>query len=128
MLKELVSEITEDSRLFEAFLYFDSKVIENILEKNTQQKYSFNDVFGQKIEVIQHKYITEYGLSLMTVDEIKEHLIDLIPEIIIQIDTNINLRALYESKTNIMVINEFKLFCNFIKKMKKNLNFHQIII
>ena len=116
MLKELVSEITEDSRLFEAFLYFDSKVIENILEKNTQQKYSFNDVFGQKIEVTQHKYITEYGLSLMTVDEIKEHLIDLIPEIIIQIDTNINLRALYEAKTNIMVINEFKLFCNFIKK------------
>jgi hypothetical protein len=116
MLKELVSEITEDSRLFETFLYFDSKVIENILEKNTQQKYSFNDVFGQKIEVTQHKYITEYGLSLMTVDEIKEHLIDLIPEIIIQIDTNINLRALYEAKTNIMVINEFKLFCNFIKK------------
>lgn len=116
MLKELVSEITEDSRLFEAFLYFDSKVIENILEKNTQQKYSFNDVFGQKIEVTQHKYITEYGLSLMTVDEIKEHLIDLIPEIIIQIDTNINLKALYEAKTNIMVINEFKLFCNFINK------------
>ena len=116
MLKELVSEITEESRIFEAFLYFDSKVIENILEKNTQQKYSYDDAFGRKVEIKQTKYITEYGLSLMTVDEIKEHLIDLIPEIIIQIDTNVNINALYEAKTNLMVINEFKLFGNFSEK------------
>ena len=116
MLKELVSEITEESRLFEAFLYFDSKVIENILTKNTQQKYSYNDFFGRKVEIKQAKYITEYGLSLMTVDEIKRHLIDLIPEIIIQIDTNVNIYALYEEKTNLMVINEFKLFGDHLEK------------
>jgi len=30
-LKKLSSELTEDSRLFEAFIYFDSKIIQNIL-------------------------------------------------------------------------------------------------
>ena len=110
MLKKLISEITEESRLFEAFMYFDSKVIENILNKNMQKDYEFRNIFGQKIEVKQPEYITEYGMSLMTVGEIKQHMLDLLPAIIVKIDTNINMRALYEDKTKIMVINELQMF------------------
>ena len=110
MLTKLISELTEESRLFEAFMYFDSKVIENILIKNNQKNYELENIYGQKIEIQQPEYITEYGMTLMTVDEIKQHLLDLLPTIIIQIDTTMNMRALYEEKTKIMVINELKMF------------------
>lgn len=110
MLMNIISELNEDSRLFEAFMYFDNKVIQNILEINTQKKYIYNDIFGRSIEVEQPKFITEYGMSLMTVEEIKKHLLDLLPEIIIRVETNIGMRALFENTTNIMIINELKMF------------------
>ena len=121
MLKKLISELTEESRLFEAFMYFDSKVIENILIKNNQKNYEFENIYGEKIEIQQPEYITEYGMSLMTVDEIKEHLLDLLPTIIIQIDTTINLRALYEEKTKIMIINELKMFGDLFTENEKDI-------
>lgn len=54
--------------------------------------------------------MTEYEMSLMTVQEIKQHLLDLLPTIIVKIDMNINMRALYEDKTKIMIINELQMF------------------
>lgn len=116
MLKNIISEITEESRLFEAFMYFDSEIIHNILEKNTQKEYKYVNIFGQEVEVKQPEYITEYGMSLMTVEEIKKHLLDLLPTIIVQIDSNINLRALFENKTKVMTVNEYQMFGNFIDK------------
>ena len=110
MLKKLISELTEESRLLEAFIYFDSKIIQNILQKNTQEEFSYQDAFDLKTKVEQPQFITEYGFNLMTVDEIKQHLLSLLPSVIIKIDTNINLRALYEDRTKIMVINELKMF------------------
>ena len=120
MLKKLISDLTEESRLFEAFMYFDSKVIENILTKNEQKYYEYINVFGEKIEFQQPKFITEYGMSLMTVKEIKHHLLDLLPSIIVQIDTNINLRALYENKTKIMIINEIGMIGDFFTQNENN--------
>ena len=115
MLQKLISEITEDSRLFEAFMYLDSDIIQNILMKNTQAEYNFVNIFGQKTIINQPEYITEYGISLMTVEEIKEHLTNLLPSIIIKIDSNINIRALYEKKTGQMIINELKMFGSYIE-------------
>ena len=112
LLKDIISGLSEESTLFEAFLYFDSEVIENLLSENTQKNYTYKDTFGQKVQVIQPEFMTEYGISLMTVSEIKSHLEDLLPTIIIQIDTNINMRALYENKTKMMIINEYKMFSN----------------
>ena len=112
LLKDIISGLSEESRLFEAFLYFDSEVIENLLSENTQKNYTYKDTFGQKVQVIQPEFMTEYGISLMTVSEIKSHLEDLLPTIIIQIDTNINMRALYENQTKMMIINEYKMFSN----------------
>ena len=121
MLTKLISELTEESRLFEAFMYFDSKIIENLLIKNNQKNYEFENIYGEKIEIQQPEYITEYGMSLMTVDEIKQHLLDLLPTIIIQIDTTINLRALYEEKTKIMIINELKMFGDLFTENEKDI-------
>ena len=119
MLKKLISEITEDSRLFEAFMYFDSDIIQNILMKNSQAEYDYINIFGRKTKLNQPEYITEYGMSLMTEKEIKEHLTNLLPSIIIKIDSNINMRALYEKKTGQMIINEFQMFGTFIKENEK---------
>jgi len=55
----------------------------------------------------------------MTVQEIKQHLLCLLPNIIVQIDTNIDLKALYEDKTSTMIINEFGMFGDFLKVTKK---------
>ena len=110
MLKKLISEITEDSRLFEAFLYFDCDIIENILMKNTQTEYNFQNIFGKITQVRQPEYLTEYGMSLMTVKEIKGHLLALLPSIIIKVDNNLNMRALYVKKTKLMIINELQIF------------------
>ena len=121
MLKKLISELTEESRLLEAFIYFDSKIIQNILQKNTQKEFSYQDAFDLKTTVEQPKFITEYGFNLMTVDEIKQHLLSLLPSVIIKIDTNINLRALYEDKTNIMVINEFRMFGSFFERNEEGI-------
>lgn len=110
MLKNIITEITEDSRLFEAFLYFDSQVIQNILLKNTEKDCNYIDKFGKNIQVKQPEFVTEYGMSLMTVEEIKQHLLNLLPTIIIRIDSNISIRALYEKKTKLMVFNELQMF------------------
>ena len=119
MLKKLISEITEDSRLFEAFMYFDSDIIQNILMKNSQAEYDYINIFGRKTKLNQPEYITEYGMSLMTEKEIKEHLTNLLPSIIIKIDSNINMRALYEKKTGQMIINELQMFGTIIKENEK---------
>ena len=122
MLQNIISDITEESRLFEAFMYFDSHIVQNILIKNTQANYVYQDFFGQNIETNQTEYITEYGMSLMTVNEIKSHLMNLIPSIIIRIDSTLNLRGLYEKKTKMMVINEYQIFGALTISDKLNIN------
>ena len=122
MLQNIISDITEESRLFEAFMYFDSHIVQNILIKNTQTNYVYQDFFGQNIETNQTEYITEYGMSLMTVNEVKSHLMNLIPSIIIRIDSTLNLRGLYEKKTKMMVINEYQIFGALTDSDKLNIN------
>lgn len=119
MLQNIISNITEESRLFEAFMYFDSHIIQNILIRNTQINYVYEDIFGQNIEVTEPEYITEYGMSLMTLNEIKSHLMDLMPSLIVKIDSTMNLRGLFEKKTKMMVINEYKMFHTITESDKK---------
>ena len=102
--------MTEESRLFEAFLYFDSKVIENILIKNIQDNYIYINKFGKNIRVEKTEFITEYGMTMMSLKEIQNHLLNLLPTIIIRIESSIKLRALFDRKSKLMVINEQKMF------------------
>jgi hypothetical protein len=122
MLQNIISNITEESRLFEAFMYFDSHIIQNILIRNTQINYVYEDIFGQNIEVTEPEYITEYGMSLMTLNEIKSHLMDLMPSLIVKIDSTMNLRGLFEKKTKMMVINEYQMFDTLTEDDKIKLN------
>ena len=115
LLKKIISNLTEDSRLFEAFLYFDSIVIENVLIKNTESNYKYKDSFGKICKVEQPKFLTEYGISLMKVEEIKKHLMSLLPSVIIIFGTNTKIRALFQPNTNMMAINEYCLFNNYGK-------------
>ena len=121
LLKKIIFELTEDSRLFEALIYVNSEVIENILVENKERKYSYQNLFGKKENIDLLIYITEYGINLMTVDEIKAHLLELLPTVIIQIDTNINMRSLFESETKMMVINEYIMFNNLCKINEKTI-------
>ena len=111
----MISDLTEDLRLFEAFLYFDSNVIENILVKNTQPNYQYKDSFGKICNVEQPEFLTEYGISLMKVEEIKKHLMSLLSSLIIIIGTDTKIKALFQPKTNMMAINEYFLFNNYGK-------------
>ena len=110
LLTKIINEMTEESRLFEAFLYFDSKVIENILIKNIQDNYTYINKFGKNIRVEKTDFITEYGMTMMSLREIQNHLLNLLPTIIIRIESSIKLRALFDRKSKLMVINEQKMF------------------
>ena len=110
LLTKIINEMTEESRLFEAFLYFDSKVIENILIKNIQDNYIYINKFGKNIRVEKTDFITEYGMTMMSLREIQNHLLNLLPTIIIRIESSIKLRALFDRKSKLMVINEQKMF------------------
>ena len=109
-VKQIIENLNEDSRLFEIFLYLDSHVIENLLEKNDILKEEFIDNYGKK-KIIEYKeHPTEYGINMSTVDEVKNHLNKLMPKYIIRLNTEMKFNATYDDKTKIMFINEKKLF------------------
>ena len=119
LINDIIDNLNEDSRLFEAFLYFNSGTINNLLEKNEKKiKYNTSNNFGETIYSELEEYITEFGLSLLNLDQIKKHLKNLIPKLIIRVETNVKFRAFYDDKTNIMIINESTLF----KESIENLN------
>ena len=106
LITDIINNINEDSRLFEAFLYFNSGSIENYLEKNKEKTYYINNAFDEEVECKLEKYKTEYDISLLNVEQIKSHLKNLRPKLIIRIGVKGTFRAYYDQNTNIMVINE----------------------
>ena len=122
LLKDIISKIDEDSRLFEAFLYFDSGIIQNYLEKENNKEFIYKDVFGQYVNYKYEDFRTEYGLSILNANEIKDHLLNLLPKSIIRLESNIKFRAYYESRTKIMIINELIMFKKSILTLDKIYN------
>lgn len=122
LLKDIISKIDEDSRLFEAFLYFDSGIIQNYLEKENNKEFIYKDVFGQYVNYKYEDFRTEYGLSILNANEIKDHLLNLLPKSIIRLESNIKFRAYYESRTKIMIINELIMFKKSILALDKIYN------
>jgi hypothetical protein len=109
-VKEIISNLNEDSRLFEIFLYLDSNAIENLLEKNEVFSENFKDNYGRKKTIEYKKHPTEYGTNMSTVDEVKNHLCKLLPKYIVRTNTDMKFNASYDDKSKIMIINEKKLF------------------
>jgi len=117
LVKKIIDNLEENSRLFEAFLCFDSGTIENYLEKIQETNYYYKDSLNQKKKVKSRKYKSEFGLSLLNVNQVKSHLKKLIPKLIIRIESNIKFRAYYEQTTNIMIINELIMFQQTIESL-----------
>ena len=109
-VKEIISNLSEDSRLFEIFLYLDSNAIENLLETNEVLFEYFKDNYGRKKTIEYKKHPTEYGTNMSTVDEVKNHLCKLLPKYIVRTNTDMKFNASYDDKSKIMIINEKKLF------------------
>ena len=120
LLKNIIENLTEDSRLFEPFLYFDSGTIINYLEKDEFNNVNYENIFGEIEEKKKDEFISEYGLTLMNINSIKKHLIQLMPNVIIRIAVDIDFNAYYEKTTGVMVINELILFGHNVSEMDKN--------
>ena len=73
-VKELIKNLKEESRLFEVFLYLDSNVIENLLEKNNILMEHLINIYGEKRKIEYKNHPTEYGINMLNVEEVKNHL------------------------------------------------------
>ena len=110
-LKKVIMNLEENSLLFEILLNFDSEVISNLLEENDEIKIiNYIDIYGNIRNIDYKKNVTEYGMNLLNIKEIRQHLLQLIPKFIVRINTDLKFRADYMNKGNIMSINEKILF------------------
>lgn len=110
-LKNIIMNLEEISLLFELLLSFDCEVISNLLEENKEIKaIEYTDIYGDVRNIIYEKNPTEYGMNLLNIQEIKEHLLQLMPRFIVRLNTDLRFRADYLNKGNIMTINEKILF------------------
>lgn len=117
LLNNIFSNLDEDSRLFEPFLLFDSGTIINNLEKNQKIEYSSKNCFGEVTDGAIEEFKTEFSVSLLNVNQVKKHLMKLIPKLIIRIQSPIKFRAYYDKNVNIMIINEEIMFRRTLEMM-----------
>ena len=104
-IKNIIENIKENSRLFEAFLYLDSDIIENILINQKEEKIILNER-----TIKGGKHPNELGINMLNVNEVKAHLLNLLPKYIIRISTEMKFNAYYDQFSKIMLINENQLF------------------
>ena len=130
-IKKIIIELKEESRLFEIILYLDSEIIKNLLIKNDKSSIYHEDIYNTKIIKRNEENPTEYGLNMLNIDEIKNHLYNLIPKFIIRIETDMKFYANYDPKTKIMSINEKRLLkrkSNILDiEFKNNNNEHYVL-
>jgi hypothetical protein len=117
-IKKIIINLKEESRLFEAFLYLDSEVIKNLLINIERDNEEITDIYGDTKIIEFCENPTEYGINMINIDEVKSHLLKLIPKYIIRIDSGMNFNADFEPNSKIMTLNERRLF----NKSSKGLN------
>lgn len=110
LLNNIIDNLDENSRLFEVFLYINSGTIQNYLEKNEKIEYYWKNIFDEKKKIQTGNYRTEFGLSILNINQVKSHLKQLIPKLIIRLETTVKFRAYFDNETNIMIINEKAMF------------------
>lgn len=108
-IKDMIINLKEESRLFEILLYLDSDVIENLLINREETTVELIDKFGNNIQIKCGENPTEYGINMANVDEVRNHLLKLLPKYIVRIDTEMKFNANYDQKTKIMTLNEKRL-------------------
>ena len=130
-IRNIIEKLEEKSRLFEIFLYLDSDKFENILINNIQHIETIKDHLGQGRIIEYNKNPTEYGINMLNIDEVKTHLLNLIPKYIIRICTEMKFNATYDQESKIMFLNEqqlFKVSSDRLSKFFKNKNVNKIYV
>lgn len=117
LLNNIILHLDENSRLFEPFLYFDSGILQNYLEKNQKIHYFSKNCFGEITEAAFEEFKTEFSVSLLNINQVKTHLLKLVPKLIIRLQSPIKFRACYDKYANIMVINEQIMFGEKLEMM-----------
>ena len=97
-LKEVASKLDEKSCLFHLLMQYNSGISDDITLLGENNKGNAED--------------TKYEISLLTVDEIKNHLKDILPDFIIRYTCNNDKNAFYSSLNDLIFINEKKTFDN----------------
>lgn len=105
-VKKIINNLTEESRLFEIFLYLDSDVIQNILIPQIAHESNILNPYGKYKNIKYNKNPTEYGVNMANIKEIKKHLINLLPKYIIRINCDFKINASYDVSAKIMCLNE----------------------
>ena len=118
-IKNIIINLKEESRLFEAFLYLDSDVIKNLLINIQRKNEEITDIYGDTKIIELSENPTEYGINMINIDEVRNHLLKLIPKYIIRIDTRMNFNADLDPNSKIMTLNERRLFNKGSKGLKK---------
>ena len=109
-IKEIINNLTEESRLFEFFLYLDSDVLENVVIPQKAHEDNILNPYGENKIINYNKHPTEYGVNMANIKEIKEHLINVLPKYIIRINYDFKINASYDYCSKIMCLNEKHLF------------------
>ena len=111
-LKDLANNLNEDSCLFDLLMQYNSGISDDI------------NLFNQKRKTIRGAENTKFELSMLTVNEIKNHLKDILPNFILRYTCDDDTNGFYSSLNNLIFINEKKSFKeNFISDFDDDLNY-----
>ncbi len=105
---EIIKNLSEKSRLFYIFLQINSKA-SNILYSN--KIYNNNN---------NNESISNYLISMLSLEQVKKHILKIFPKYIIRYYRNKKERAILHLKTNLVGINEKHLFKQNLEKNEKN--------
>ena len=105
---EIIKNLSEESRLFYIFLQINSKA-SNILYSN--KIYNNNN---------NNESISNYLISMLSLEQVKKHILKIFPKYIIRYYRNKKERAILHLKTNLVGINEKHLFKQNLEKNEKN--------
>ena len=98
-LKKIALNLDEKSSLFDILFQYNSGISQDIILTNKK---------GDK----NRREITQYELSMITVDELKNHIIKILPKFIIKYIYDNNVYSFYSSYNDIIFVNELKTFKN----------------
>ena len=105
-LKKIVQNLNEDSILFDIFLQFDSEILIdlNLIELNDISKVIHDS------SNFQNSKNSLFEINLLTVEQVKSHLFNLIPNIFLRyLDDGDNKYGYFDKKNVITLINEYYL-------------------
>ena len=111
-LKDIANNLNEDSCLFDLLFQYNSGISNDI------------NLFSKKRKKSINAEDTKFELSMLTVEELTNHIKEILPNIIIRYTNDDNTYGFYSSLNNLIFINEKKTFRkNIIEDFDGQLNY-----